>query len=129
VKFTIDVRHYDPAVIEQALKVIHSVPAEVVGCKASCAQAWARKSVAFAPLLVDTVEESARECGYPYRKIHSGPGHDAQFVADILPTAMIFVPSVDGHSHCELEYTPAEACKKGADVLIRTLLSLDKKLD
>jgi N-carbamoyl-L-amino-acid hydrolase len=129
VKFTIDVRHYDPAVIEQVLQVIHSVPEEVVGCKASYAQAWARKSVAFAPLLVDTVEASAKECGYTCRKIHSGPGHDAQFVADILPTAMIFVPSVDGHSHCELEYTPAEACKKGVDVLIHTLLALDNELD
>ena len=79
--------------------------------------------------LVDTVEESAVACNYTHMRIHSGPGHDAQYVADILPTSMIFVPSVEGHSHCELEYTPAEACAKGVDVLIQTLLSLDRKLD
>jgi beta-ureidopropionase / N-carbamoyl-L-amino-acid hydrolase len=129
VKFTLDARHYDPAVIRQVLAVINSLPGEIVGCKVSYAEAWARKSVAFDPLLVDTVEESAKACGYTNRRIHSGPGHDAQFVADMLPTSMIFVPSVDGHSHCELEFTPAEACAKGVDVLIQTLMMLDKKLD
>lgn len=129
VKFTIDVRHYNPAVIEQALAIIRKMPDEIVGCKVSYAEAWARKSVAYDPLLVDTVEESAVTCNYSHMRIHSGPGHDAQYVADILPTSMIFVPSVEGHSHCELEYTPAEACAKGVDVLIQTLLSLDRKLD
>ena len=127
-KFTIDVRHYNPAVIEQALAIIRKMPDEIVGCKVSYAEAWARKSVAYDPLLVDTVEESAVACNYTHMRIHSGPGHDAQFAADILPTAMIFVPSVEGHSHCELEYTPVEACAKGVNVLIQTLLALDAKL-
>ena len=38
---------------------------------------------------------------------------------------MIFVPSVDGHSHCELEYTPVEDCLKGANVMLQTLLYID----
>ena len=40
---------------------------------------------------------------------------------------MIFVPSVEGHSHCELEFTPTEACAKGVNVLIETLLAIDAK--
>lgn len=39
---------------------------------------------------------------------------------------MIFVPSVGGHSHCELEYSPVEWCWKGANVLLNTLLEIDK---
>lgn len=128
VKFTLDARHYDPAVIAQVLAIIKSMPGEVVGCKASYQEAWARKSVAFDAMLVRTVEESAKALEYPYMRIHSGPGHDAQYVADIIPTAMIFVPSEEGHSHCELEYTPTEACAKGVNVLIQTLLALDAKL-
>ncbi len=128
VKFTLDARHYDPAVITQVLAIIKSMPGEVVGCKASYQEAWARKSVAFDAMLVRTVEESAKALGYPYMRIHSGPGHDAQYAADIIPTAMIFVPSEEGHSHCELEYTPTEACAKGVNVLIQTLLALDAKL-
>ena len=129
VKFTLDARHYDPAVIEQVLLIIHAIPTEVERCKASYQEAWARKSVAFDPKLVSIVEASAKACGYPYLRIHSGPGHDAQFAADILPTAMIFVPSVEGHSHCELEYTPVDACAKGVNVLIQTLLAIDEQLD
>lgn len=129
VKFTIDARHYDPAVIRQVLAVIKKMPDEIVGCKVSYEEAWARKSVAFNAMVVDTVEAAVKECGYPYLKMHSGPGHDAQYVADILPTAMIFVPSVDGHSHCELEYTPVEDCARGVNVLIQALLALDQKLD
>lgn len=128
VKFTLDARHYDPAVIGQVLDIIKAIPNEVARCKVSYQEAWARKSVAFDAMLVATVEEAAQALGYPYMRIHSGPGHDAQYVADIIPTAMIFVPSEEGHSHCELEYTPTEACAKGVNVLIQTLLALDKKL-
>lgn len=52
---------------------------------------------------------------------------DAQFVADILPTTMIFVPSIGGHSHCEIEKTPLHNCLKGANVLLQTILDIDKK--
>ena len=55
--------------------------------------------------------------------MYSGAGHDAQFIASIIPTAMIFVPSVDGRSHCEEEFTCYEDCYKGANVLFQTLLS------
>lgn len=58
--------------------------------------------------------------------MYSGAGHDAQYVCDVVPTTMIFVPSVDGHSHCELEYTPVENCLKGANVLLHTLLKIDE---
>ena len=58
--------------------------------------------------------------------MYSGAGHDAQFVIDVIPSTMIFVPSVHGHSHCELEYTSVESCLKGANVLMQTLLHIDQ---
>ena len=128
VKFTLDARHQNPEVIKQVLDIIKKIPAEVEKCKVSYEEAWARKSVAYTAELVDIVEKSANEYGYTNKRMYSGPGHDAQYMADVIPTTMIFVPSVEGHSHCELEYTPAEACAKGVDVLIQTLLLLDKKL-
>ncbi|MNW07052.1 putative hydrolase [compost metagenome] len=54
----------------------------------------------------------------------SGAGHDAQFVASYLPSAMIFVPSVRGKSHCEEEFTPYEDCEKGVNVMLDTVLTL-----
>ncbi|SMC64258.1 Zn-dependent hydrolase [Papillibacter cinnamivorans] len=126
VKFTLDARHQNPAVLRQVLEIIRKIPPEVEKCKVSYAEAWSRKTVAYAPELVDIVEKSAQECGYTNMRMYSGPGHDAQYVADVIPTTMIFVPSVEGHSHCELEYTPVSACLKGANVLLRTLLLIDK---
>ncbi len=127
VKFTLDARHQNPKVIKQALDIIKKIPAEVEKCKVSFDEAWSRKSVAYTPELVDYVEKSANEYGYSSKRMYSGPGHDAQYVVDLIPTTMIFVPSVGGHSHCELEYTPTEACLKGANVLLRTLLYIDRQ--
>lgn len=125
VKFTLDARHQDPEVIKQVLAIIKKIPSVVEQCKVSYEEAWSRRTVSFTSELVDYVEKSARECGYSNRRIYSGPGHDAQFAIDLVPTTMIFVPSVGGHSHCEIEYTPVENCLKGANVLLNTILHID----
>ena len=127
VKFTLDARHQNPEVIKQVLEIIRRIPPEVEKCKVIYKEAWSRKSVAYTPELVDYVEKSANEYGYSNKRIYSGPGHDAQYVIDVIPTTMIFVPSVEGHSHCELEYTPVESCLKGANVLLKTLMYIDKQ--
>lgn len=126
VKFTLDARHQDTEVIKQVLAVIKKIPSVVEQCEVSYEEAWARKTVIFTTELVDYVELSAQECGYSNRRIYSGPGHDAQFAIDLVPTTMIFVPSVGGHSHCEIEYTPVESCLKGANVLLNTILHIDE---
>ncbi len=58
----------------------------------------------------------------------SGAGHDAQEIARIAPIAMIFVPSRDGISHAPQEYTSPADMANGANVLLRTLLAIDKDL-
>ena len=126
VKFTLDARHQDPEVIKQCIEIIKRIPPVVEKCGFSYAEAWSRATVTFYEPYVDMVAKSAEELGYSYMRMYSGPGHDAQFAADIVPTTMIFVPSVGGHSHCELEYTPVESCTKGADVLLNTVLKIDK---
>ncbi len=127
VKVTLDARHQDPEVIRQVLAVIKKIPSVVEQCEVRYEEAWARKTVSFTTELVDYVEKSAREWGYSNRRIYSGPGHDAQFAIDLVPTTMIFVPSAGGHSHCEIEYTPVENCLKGANVLLNTILHIDKE--
>jgi N-carbamoyl-L-amino-acid hydrolase len=125
VKFTLDARHQDPEVIKQVLSIIKKIPAEVEKCQVSYEEAWSRKTVSFTSELVDYVEKSVKELGYSNRRIYSGPGHDAQFMIDVVPSTMIFVPSVGGHSHCEIEHTSVENCLKGANVLLKTILYID----
>ncbi|RXI40104.1 Zn-dependent hydrolase [Clostridium tetani] len=127
VKFTLDARHQDPSVVQQVVEVIENIPKELAKCKVSCKELWSRKTVSFNTELVNLVEKNANIYSYPNMRIYSGPGHDAQFVADMLPTTMIFVPSIGGHSHCEIEETPLDNCLKGANVLLQTILDIDKK--
>lgn len=126
VKFTLDARHQDPKVINKVVEIIHSVPYEVNKCSVSFKELWSRKTVAFYKEYVDIVEKSTNQYGYSSMRMYSGPGHDAQFIADVIPTTMIFVPSHNGHSHCEKEFTPLENCLKGANVLLQTILDIDK---
>ena len=59
--------------------------------------------------------------------IHSGAGHDAQFISYMVPTTMIFAPSVKGLSHCEDEYTSVEHCTLVASVMLNAVLKADSE--
>ena len=56
-----------------------------------------------------------------------GQGMMHNILLAIVPSAMIFVPSVNGKSHCEEELTTYEDCAKGADILLETVLTLQAK--
>jgi N-carbamoyl-L-amino-acid hydrolase len=56
----------------------------------------------------------------------SGAGHDAQMMAQLAPMGMIFVPSVGGVSHSPKELTSWDDCARGADVLLQTVLEVDR---
>ena len=127
VKFTLDVRHQNPGIIKKCVEIIKSMPKEWANCTMSYKEAWARNTVTFHKEWVDDVENAAQKLGYKSHKMYSGAGHDAQYLSEIVPTTMIFVPSKGGHSHCELEYSPVEWCWKGANVLLNIILEIDKK--
>jgi len=63
---------------------------------------------------------------YSSKVMPSGAGHDAQDMALITPTGMIFVPSVDGISHSPQEYSTPQSIAKGANVLLNSILKIDK---
>ncbi|MDR1894709.1 MAG: Zn-dependent hydrolase [Spirochaetales bacterium] len=126
VEFSLDARHVNPEVIKKVVKIITGLPKKFAKCDISWREAWARKTTPFNKTLVDTVEKTAQALGYSQMRIFSGAGHDAQYAADIIPTTMIFVPSKDGHSHCEEEFTSVEECWKGINVALNTVVEIDK---
>ena len=67
----------------------------------------------------------AEQLGYSFKFMPSGAGHDAQDLAKIAPTGMIFVPSVDGISHSPREFTSPVDMANGASVLLHTVLAID----
>jgi N-carbamoyl-L-amino-acid hydrolase len=73
----------------------------------------------------DIIRQNAIDLNYSYKTMPSGAGHDAQDMAVITPTGMIFVPSVNGISHAPEEFSTPEAIAKGANVLLQSILDLD----
>src|SRR3712207_6769817 len=127
VEFSLDVRHEDPKVLESVRKIVLGLAdKEWAGCTCQVNLAWERDTVYWNKQLVDFVQQSADELKIPNMPIHSGAGHDAQFVAYMIPTTMIFVVTKDGLSHCEPEFASDEQCTEGASVLLNAILKADK---
>ncbi len=74
------------------------------------------------------IAESAKELGLTTKMMPSGAGHDAQDMARLAPVGMIFVPSIGGISHSPKEFSRPEDITNGANVLLRTLLKLDRAM-
>jgi beta-ureidopropionase / N-carbamoyl-L-amino-acid hydrolase len=70
------------------------------------------------------IGHAAEALGLSFMEMPSGAGHDAQVLADVVPTGMVFVPSADGISHDPSEHTRWADCVNGANVLLGTALAL-----
>ncbi|MFZ7942397.1 Zn-dependent hydrolase [Neobacillus sp. 19] len=124
VTFTLEARHQDPEVIAEVSRIVEGLPRSSNGCSVKSTLLWDRDTVDFNEDVVSAVGAACKELGYKENRMYSGAGHDAQFIASYIPTAMIFVPSVNGYSHREDELTSYADCAKGADVLLNTVLKL-----
>ena len=78
--------------------------------------------VAFDPQLVSRVQQHAQALGLSTLRMPSGAGHDAQMLARVCPTAMVFVPSAAGLSHNVREHTDPVQLEQGANVLLQVLV-------
>ncbi|MGG4466460.1 Zn-dependent hydrolase [Paenibacillus alvei] len=129
VVFTLEARHKEPAVIREVENIIGSLTevSALEGCAMKAEKQWDRTTVWFDEAILAVMENAVKQLGYSYRKMASGAGHDAQFIASYIPTAMLFVPSINGKSHCEAELTLWEDCERGVNLLLETVLELLKK--
>jgi beta-ureidopropionase / N-carbamoyl-L-amino-acid hydrolase len=67
----------------------------------------------------------AEAMGEPAIDVPSGAGHDAMCIAKIAPAAMLFVPSIGGHSHVGIERTSDEDMELGVKALARAIVEVD----
>ncbi|AIF44447.1 Zn-dependent hydrolase [Virgibacillus sp. SK37] len=124
VVFTLDVRdrnkeqfHFYMNEIQELIK--DCVQRDSLNC--TIQEIKTHSPVSFAPWITNIIEEVSAESKVPYQRITSGAGHDAMYLNTVADTAMIFVPSIGGKSHCEEEYTPWEDIEKGINVLYKTI--------
>lgn len=76
----------------------------------------------------DDVKAAAEKLGYSHMDIYAGAGHDACYMADLVPTGMIFTPCLNGISHNEAEYSSPEECAAGANVLLHAMLEASERI-
>jgi len=127
IRITCDLRNHNDVILQQTEDEVEK-SAEVIAHAANL-ELEINKLVRFKPvifddLVVDTIYQAANDLGYSSKKMISGAGHDAQMMAAVAPSAMIFIQSKDGISHDPAEYSSNEAIEKGAKVLYETCLRL-----
>tara|TARA_B110000438_G_scaffold301349_1_gene356009 strand:- start:1714 stop:3027 length:1314 start_codon:yes stop_codon:yes gene_type:complete len=125
---TVDLRNTDEKLLREAEAALARFVAQTAAAEGVTVaeRTLARfEPVAFDDQIVETVAAVATELGHTVRRMPSGAGHDAQMLARVCPTGMVFVPSRDGISHNPAEYTDPADLVAGADVLLHTLLAFD----
>jgi N-carbamoyl-L-amino-acid hydrolase len=85
-------------------------------------QIWLCPATHFDPSCVHDVAAAAKRNGFPSRKMVSGAGHDAFYLARVAPTGMIFIPCEDGISHNPIESATEDDCAAGCQVLLEVAL-------
>jgi N-carbamoyl-L-amino-acid hydrolase len=127
VTMTVDLRNTDEVLLQQAEARFRGLCDELAAAEGVIIErrTLARfEPVTFDSAMVDRVERTAQSLGHSTLRMPSGAGHDAQMLARICPTAMIFTQSVNGLSHNQAELTRTADLQAGADVLLNLIVEL-----
>ena len=125
--FSLDFRQVDESLFERGKHAVEEMVRRIAdkhGLSFDLEQNTDTPPLRFAPSMVALVERAVRELGLTNIPMPSGAGHDAKYMHRVCPTAMIFVPSIGGRSHCPEERTRPEDLAGGANVLLRCALEL-----
>lgn len=125
VAFSIDLRHPDTATLSRlAALIAPTCQAHAGPCEVNVVTLSAADSLQFPISLRRRISASAERLGIGHRALLSAAGHDARYLHPCCPSAMIFVPSRDGITHNEAEYTDPQDLAAGTRVLADVLSEL-----
>lgn len=118
--FNMDLRSADETVLDEAITLLEKAAADAeakakVRIELNLKHRWGL--LAYQPEGVELAEKSANELGLSHRTIMTLAGHDSTNMKDVVPSIMLFVPSADGISHNEREFTSDEDCIAGLELL------------
>jgi allantoate deiminase len=129
VEFTVDIRDINEQLRDCLEKEIKDYAAKIVNernIKMTIEELQRVSPVLCSQDIQNAIKQSVYELDYPNIWLPSGAGHDAMQFKDIFPLGMIFVRSKDGLSHNPKEFTAKEDVKAGAEIMLNTLVKLDK---
>jgi allantoate deiminase len=123
-RFSLDIRGVDEEGFRGVARDIAAFAGEAAEGRGMAAEYVQRQTLPATPLdgrVVSALEEAAEASGEPYMTMHSGAAHDTMSIADRVPSAMVFVPCVNGISHSpEEDADPADAAL-GAEVMLNAI--------
>lgn len=125
VALEVDLRHPDDATLSDMENLLIA-EVQRVAPRNDIRAIWRKTPATFNGELVKLVHDQAESLGYNVINMVSGAGHDAGHLAGVSPTAMIFIPSRDGLSHNVQEYSSPQQCAQGAQVLLHTVIEIDR---
>jgi beta-ureidopropionase / N-carbamoyl-L-amino-acid hydrolase len=126
---TVDLRNTDETKLQDAEKRLAEFLTEVAADEGVTivSRPLARfEPVAFDERVITLVENTATALGNTVKRLPSGAGHDAQMLARMCPTAMIFTQSHKGISHNPAEFTEPADLVMGTDILLQVMLTLSE---
>jgi len=130
VQLGLEIRDLNASKIENLFKEIEKRAATIATSSKTTIK-FERQANESKPALTDKklqqiINTTAKALGFTTKFMQSGAGHDSQHIAAIAPSAMIFIPSIGGISHSPKEFSTATDMANGANVLIQTILQIDK---
>ncbi|MFM1987480.1 MAG: hypothetical protein RJA99_437 [Pseudomonadota bacterium] len=126
VELSIDLRNADAPTLDAMADAVRAAADRIAredGVSISMQQTVHFPPCAFEPSMVASIEATAAAFGYPARRLASGAGHDAVYVARTCPAAMVFVPCEKGISHNEIENADPAHLHAGANVMLHAVLA------
>ncbi|AMQ08650.1 hypothetical protein AZE41_18930 [Sporosarcina psychrophila] len=127
VRFSVDIRDIDThrknkgvqLVIDRLKKIAREDDMQI-----NIDEEWSMDSIVFSEKITEDIAKAASYYGYPQKHVVSGAGHMTTYMNKVCPTAMIFVPSIEGKSHCPEEESDWEDINKGGNVLLDVVRNL-----
>ncbi|CUW14478.1 N-carbamoyl-L-amino acid hydrolase [Serratia grimesii] len=101
---------------------------QALGLQAELQHVSRARPTACAETVMQAIDNAAQSLGLVSRRLPSGAGHDAVYMAPTGPVGMVFIPCMNGRSHCPEESITEQQLADGARVLAQALINLDKQL-
>jgi hydantoinase/carbamoylase family amidase len=127
IRFSLDVRGVDDETYRGVARDIAAFAQEAAGRRGLTAEVTQRQSLPATPLderIVAALGAAAGDTGEPYMAMPSGAAHDTMSVADRVPSAMVFVPCLDGISHSPRELADPADAALAAEIILQAIASL-----
>ena len=127
VRFSLDIRGPVDDLYRGVADAIGAYAVAAAECRGMTAEVRPRQTLAVTPLdatIVAALEDAALGTGEPYMRMHSGAAHDTMCVAERVPSAMVFVPCVDGISHHPDEDAEPSDAALAAEIILNAIRAL-----